>query len=126
DILEMYLNSVYWGQDATGGIAGVAEAARHYFGVPPESLSLAQAAMLTGIIPGPNILSPFRSPQLALHARHRVLGDLVEVGIIDTATAGRADRSPLGLHHVPPPPERFPAASSFVRDELARRLETGA
>ncbi len=125
-ILEMYLNSVYWGQDGGDGIAGIAEASRHYFGVPPDSLKLAQAAMLAGIIPGPNVLSPFRSPHLALRSRHRVLGDLVEVGIIDSATAGRADRSPLGLHHVDPPPERFPAASGFVRDELARRLENGA
>ena len=126
EILEMYLNSVYWGQDGGDGIAGVVEASRHYFGVPPDSLKLAQAALLAGIIPGPNALSPLRSPRLATRARHRVLMDLVEVGAIDSASAGAADRSRLALHHVPPPPNRFPAIGAFLRDELSRRLETGA
>ncbi len=126
EILEMYLNSVYWGQDGGDGVAGLAEASRHYFGVPAESLGLAQAALLTGIIPGPNALSPFRRPNLAKRTRHRVLMDMVELGRIDSAAAGAADRSPLGLHHQPPPADRFPAASGFIRDELARRLGAGA
>ena len=126
EILEMYLNSVYWGQDGGDGVAGVREAARHYFGALPESLTLAQAALLAGIIPGPNALSPFRSPRLATRARHRVLVDMVELGIVDSTAAGLADRSPLGLHYQPPPADRFPAASGFVRDELSRRLGAGA
>jgi penicillin-binding protein 1B len=126
EILEMYLNSVYWGQDGADGIGGIAEAARHYFGVPVEALTLPQAAMLAGIIPAPNTLSPFRNPELAKRSRRRVLKDLVEVGAITAAEAERANESPLVTRHVPPPANRFPAVAGFVGDELSHRLGGGA
>jgi penicillin-binding protein 1B len=125
-ILEMYLNSIYWGQDGSDGVAGIAEAARHYFGEPVDSLGLDEAATLAGIIPGPNALSPFRNPTLARRARNRVLGDLVAVGVIDSATAREARARPLRTRHAAPPFDRYPAFASLVRDEVARRISTAA
>ncbi len=54
DILEMYLNSVYYGE----GAFGIENAAQIYFGIPAKELSLSQSAMLIGIIPAPSAYSP--------------------------------------------------------------------
>ncbi len=125
-ILEMYLNSIYWGQDGSDGIAGIAEAARHYFGMPVDSLTLGQAALLAGIIPGPNTLSPFRSPGAARRARDGVLRDLVAVGTIDRATAAREAARAITTRYTAPAPERFAAFATLVRDELSRRVTPDA
>ncbi len=53
-ILDMYLNSAYFGQNAFG----VQDAARDYFGTTPDKLTLAQSAMLVGLLPAPNTYSP--------------------------------------------------------------------
>lgn len=54
EILEMYLNSVYYG----GNAFGIEEAARVYFGKAPKDLTLAESAMLVGLLPAPNVYSP--------------------------------------------------------------------
>lgn len=120
-ILEMYLNSVYWGQrEGGGGVAGVAEAARWYFGTPVESLDVGQAALLAGLIPAPNAFSPFHNPRLARARRDAVLNDMVATGVLDTATAARVRARPPAARQGPAQPERFPSFTSFVRDELRR------
>ncbi len=120
-ILEMYLNMVYWGRADGGGVAGIAEAARWYFDEPVDSLRLSEAAMLAGIIPGPNSSSPFRDPRKARERRNNVLEDMVAAGELDRATAERAKRLPLGAHRGPPPPEHFPSVASDVRQWLEER-----
>lgn len=60
-ILERYLNSVYWGH----GIVGVAGAAAAYFGKAPSQLDLNEAALLAGMLPGPERRTPFHSPAAA-------------------------------------------------------------
>ncbi len=126
EILEMYLNSVYWGQSDWGGVAGVAEAARWYFDAPPESLDVAQAALLAGVIPAPNAFSPFRNPRLALARRNAVLADMVATRALDPATATRLRREPLRARQGPPPPERFPSYVGYVRQYLADHLPRDA
>ena len=53
-ILEMYLNSVYFGENAFG----IEAAAKTYFGTTPDKLDLAQSAMLIGVLPAPSVYSP--------------------------------------------------------------------
>lgn len=125
-ILEMYLNSAYFGRDAYGGIAGVAEASWRFFGVSVESLSTAQAALLVGVIPAPNQYSPLRRPEQALRRRAAVLRAMVETGALDSASALAAGREPLGLRPRPPLKQRFPSFVSYVRQHLAPRLPKGA
>ncbi len=125
-ILEMYLNSVYFGRDAAGGIAGVAEASRRFFGVPVDSLTLDQAALLVGVIPAPNLYSPLRRPANALRRRDLVLRDMVGTGAIDAATAAAAAARPLRLDPVMPPEPRFPSFLGYVRQAMARQLPPGA
>jgi penicillin-binding protein 1B len=47
EILEAYLNEIYWGQNGTMGIFGVGEASRFYFGKRPQQLTLGESAILT-------------------------------------------------------------------------------
>ncbi len=126
EILEMYLNSVYWGQNGSGGVAGVAEAARWYFDAPVESLDVARSALLAGIIPAPNAYSPFRAPRLATMRRNAVLGDMAVTGVLDAATAARLRAAPLEARRGPPPPSRFPSYVGYVRQHLAEHLPRGA
>ncbi|HET7226454.1 MAG TPA: transglycosylase domain-containing protein [Candidatus Eisenbacteria bacterium] len=125
-ILEMYLNSAYFGQGAGGGIAGVEEAARWYFDMPVESLKVVEAATLVGMIPAPNVYSPFRSPRLARARRNAVLDDMVATGRLSAAAAARAKAWPLDARHGEPPTDRDPSYVAYVHDVLSRQLPPGA
>jgi penicillin-binding protein 1B len=126
DILEMYLNSVYWGQAEGFSVGGVAEAARWYFSTPVESLSVQQGAMLAGIIPAPNAVNPFEKPALALQRRNRVLYDMVESRRLKRAVADRVATLPLGLRRGPTPVERFPSYTGYVASALDQRFRKHA
>jgi membrane peptidoglycan carboxypeptidase len=121
-ILEMYLNSVYWGQAGNIGIGGVAEASRWYFDLPIDSLSLSEAATLAAIIPAPNLYDPFEHPDAVLERRNRVLVDLVEAGKLTAAQGARAKARPLDTRRGPLPVERFPSYVGYVRQVLDREL----
>lgn len=125
-ILEMYLNSVYWGQSGSSGVAGAAEAARWYFDAPVESLSVAQSALLAGIIPAPNAYSPFRNPRAAMRQRNRVLADMAGTGVLDARTAARLRGGPVVVRRGPAPPARFPGYVGYVRQYLDEHLPAGA
>src|SRR5207253_2767893 len=69
EILEMYLNHIYFGN----GARGIEAAARHYFGIPSSRLSLPQAALLAGLPKGPGLYDPRRNPRQARARRDLVL-----------------------------------------------------
>jgi len=121
-ILEMYLNSVYWGQAGTVGIGGVAEASRWYFDLPVDSLGLGEAATLAAIIPAPNLYDPFEHPDAALDHRNLVIEDLVQAGKLSPAQGAAASAPPLGVRRGPRPVERFPSYVGYVRDVVGRKL----
>jgi len=78
-ILEMYLNSVFFGENAFG----IEQAAKAYFGTTPDKLDLAQAAMLIGVLPAPSIYSPITgNPDYAKQRQETVLSRMVENGYI--------------------------------------------
>ncbi|MEB3328367.1 MAG: penicillin-binding protein 1A [Candidatus Sericytochromatia bacterium] len=77
-ILEMYLNQVYWGHNAYG----VEAAALNYFGKSSRKLSLAESAMLAGILRGPEFYSPYRNPKGAEKLRKLVLDRMRVAGFI--------------------------------------------
>ena len=85
-ILEAYLNSVYWGH----GLWGIAGASAVYFRKKPSELNLGEAALLAGILPAPEHLSPFRNPEAALRARASVLQRMIACGYITEAQGLRA------------------------------------
>ncbi|MEA5580125.1 transglycosylase domain-containing protein [Nodularia harveyana UHCC-0300] len=74
-ILEMYLNQVYWGHNNYG----VQTAARSYFEKSAEILTLGESAMMAGLIQAPEEFSPFASMTLAKRKQREVLGRMLEL-----------------------------------------------
>ncbi|MCW5716761.1 MAG: PBP1A family penicillin-binding protein [Bauldia sp.] len=86
DILEMYLNRVYFGAGATG----IDAAARRYFGKPATQLTLAEASTLAGILPAPARYAPDTNPDAARERQRLVLRSMVEEGYITQREADLA------------------------------------
>ncbi len=81
-ILEMYLNSVYFGENAFG----IEEAARVYYGKAPKDLTLPESAMLVGLLPAPNAYSPITgNAEYAKQRQTTVLTRMVANGYITDA-----------------------------------------
>ncbi len=73
EIMTLYLNHIYLGQDGPLSIAGVTAAAQHYFGKPLKTLSIGECAFLAGIIQRPSRYNPWRHSDAALDRRNLVL-----------------------------------------------------
>lgn len=80
EILQAYLNSVYYGHIDGVSLYGIGAAARAYFGRDARELDLNEASLLAGIIQGPNRLSPVRHPRRARERQELVLDRLQELG----------------------------------------------
>jgi len=79
EILTMYLNSVYYGENSFG----IEEAAKNYFNKSPADLTLAESAMLIGVLPAPTAYSPVSGdPTLAKERQTTVLSRMVKNGYI--------------------------------------------
>ena len=90
EILTLYLNRVYLG----AGAYGVEAAAQRYFGKPARDLSLAESALIAGLLKAPSRLAPTADLEAARARAAVVLGAMVDAGRIDAATAAAADRAP--------------------------------
>jgi membrane peptidoglycan carboxypeptidase len=89
EILERYLNIAYYG----AGAYGVEAAARHYFSTKASQLTLAQAAMLAGLVQNPDTHNPIRNPSAALDRRDVVLNRMVELKLITLDQAKEAKKT---------------------------------
>ena len=87
EILSRYLSGIYFGD----GRYGLRAASRHYFGVEPEALDLAQSAMLAGIIRAPSALAPTRHPDEARARMRQVLDAMAAQGRLAPARAGQVE-----------------------------------
>lgn len=83
EILEAYLNTVYLGQRGRAAILGVGAAAQSYWGKDARRLSLAESALLAGMIRAPNRYTPTEHPERARERRDFVLRQMRELGMID-------------------------------------------
>jgi penicillin-binding protein 1B len=95
EVLEMYLNEVYLGQEGSVAIHGVSEAARAFFGKPVYDLVPAEGAMLAGIIQAPSYFSPRRHPERAEQRRNVVLDKTLQRGMISPEQHEEAIHTPL-------------------------------
>jgi penicillin-binding protein 1A len=93
EILERYMNQVYFGQ----GAYGVEMAARVYFGKAVKSISLPEAALLAGLVRAPSLYTPYRNFPLAKERQEVVLGRMAALGYISTEEAANARRAPIAL-----------------------------
>lgn len=91
-ILDMYLNSAYFG----GSAFGIQDAAKQYFDTTPDQLTLAQSSMLIGLLPAPNAYSPVAGdPVKAVKSQKNVLRKMVTTGVITQAEADAAAATEL-------------------------------
>lgn len=119
EILERYLNIIYLG----AGAYGVDAAAHTYFGTSVDKLTLAQAAMLAGIVAAPSDYSPFSNLSLARDRERHVLDRMVESGYVTAAEANEAYDGPLGLVAEQSPGlqgYRYPYFTTYAIAELQR------
>ena len=93
EILELYLNQIYFGQ----GAYGVEAAARTYFGKDVDKLNLSECALLAGTPKSPNYYSPFNDVQAAKSRRNVVLDQMVKYGYIGRMEAQDAKNEELKL-----------------------------
>ena len=93
EILSCYLNRVYFG----AGYYGIEAAAEGYFGVHASELSLAQSALLAGVLKSPATYAPHLRPEASLGRRGVILDLMVEYGMITPEAAAKAKAEPLSL-----------------------------
>lgn len=95
EILDRYLNIAYFGS----GAYGTAAASQRYFGKPPAQLTLAESALLAGLVQSPDAYSPIDGDKNeALTRRSYVLDSMVATNAITAAQAAQAKAEPLTLH----------------------------
>lgn len=93
EVLEMYLNYVYFG----GGFYGIEAAARGYFGVPASELTAAQGAMLAGILKSPSKYAPHLNMKASTDRRNLVLRLMHEYGHLDARSYLEAKKEEVVL-----------------------------
>jgi 1A family penicillin-binding protein len=115
EILEMYLNQVYWGHNNYG----VQTAARSYFNKSAEYLTLGESAMMAGLIQAPEEFSPFASIKLAKQKQKEVLGRMIELGWISQKEYDDALKQPIKLGKI----RSFQgSASPYITNTVAQEL----
>lgn len=115
EILEMYLNQVYFGH----GAYGVEAAAQTYFGKPVHKLNLPQCAMLAAIAKAPGIYSPYNNPERCKERRDFFIKKLWKIGKISQEEYEKAINTPLGVIPRKPPKNEAP----YFVEKIRRYLE---
>ncbi len=96
-ILEFYLNRIYFGR----GYYGIRAASLGYFGKEPRDLTVQEAASLAALVKNPENYNPVKNAQLNLRWRNDVIGRMERLGMITSLEAQRIKSQPLELHPAP-------------------------
>ncbi len=118
EILAMYLNMVYYGNQAYGAAA----AAEVYFNKPLSELTPAESALLAGLPQSPVQYDPFRHPDRALERQRTVISLMQEAGFISEAEAAKLRAQPVLFHPYQRPNNRAPHFVDYVRSILVERF----
>lgn len=110
-ILEMYLNEIYFSQEGQVSVHGVQEAAQSFFAKDVTKLTLSEGALLAGLIKAPSSYSPRRNLKRATERRNLVLTEMRDQGFIDEKAYAAAVGEKITLG---PPPFRRKDAPFFV------------
>jgi 1A family penicillin-binding protein len=120
-VLELYLNRVYF----SGGVYGCENISQKLFGKPARAVSLAEAAMIAGLIRAPSALSPWQNPEGALSRSRVVLARMRELGFIQPAAERTALASPPAIRSwtvANDSPDAY--AKDYLRQQFRDRLGT--
>lgn len=114
EILQAYLNQVYFGE----GAYGIEAASQLYLGKRASELTISESALLAGLPRGPSIYSPYVDPDAALTRRSVVLANMVKQGYITQQQATVASSDPLQLSGK----KKRTVQASFFLDYIANEL----
>lgn len=117
-IMEMYLNTIYFGH----GAWGVDTAARTYFGKPSSEITLPEAAILAGLIAAPGRYSPLSNFESSKVRQKYVLDRLLTLGWLNEKERDEAFAAELEFKHVPNKVQEFNRAPYFVAHLLFNEL----
>lgn len=116
DILELYLNRVYFG----GGAYGIEAAAQRYFEKSARELTLAESALIAGLLKAPSKYSPASSPEEARARALVVLAAMREAGVISSQEEQTARQQPIKI--MSERPQKDWAGAEYVVDYVLERL----
>ncbi len=119
DILEAYLNTIYYGN----GCYGVEAASRAYFHKPASQLELGEAALLAGLPQRPAAYSPLSNPKEALDRRSEVLNRMIAVRKITPDEAKQAESKPVHVYRPRPQSQTNWKAPYFVAHVISKLRE---
>ncbi len=118
EILEKYLNTIYFGHNCFG----IRSAAEFYFGKSPDQLTVAESAILAGLVKSPNNYSPFKNPINCQRRKTSVLNAMLRNGNLSQAEKTQAEQAPLPTS--PCVSQKNAGFLHFVFDELSSLSET--
>ncbi len=119
-ILEAYLNEVYFGQKGSQGIYGVGEAAEFYFGKALRKLTLPESALLAGLIRAPNLYAPHKDTRRIHKRRDEVLRKMRSLGMISGEEYGEATAAPVEVRAFLPERNDAPYFVDYLVKELKK------
>jgi penicillin-binding protein 1A len=121
EILEFYLNVVYFGR----GTYGVASASQVYFGKPPADLTLGEVATLVALLKGPAFYDPVNHPDRAIARRNVVLSQMVKYDYITEAAAEEARNEPIQVKSADDLSTAgiAPHFVEYIRQQVAKKAE---
>ena len=114
EIIEMYLNIVFFGSNSYG----VQAASKRFFSKDVEELTVEECALLVGILKAQTLYNPLNNPERAIMRRNKVLGNLVEVGYISKTTYDSLAAIPLNLDPSSEKGKIAPYFTEYVRQQL--------
>ena len=119
EILEMYMNQIYFGQ----GAYGIQTAAKTYFNKDVNELTLTQCAILAGLPKSPNYYSPFNNLNEAKKRKNVVLDQMVKYGYVSAAEAEDAKNQDLGLSksHQSKEADEYASFIDYVSQQVAKK-----
>jgi penicillin-binding protein 1A len=119
EILELYLNHIYFG----GGAYGIEAASHYYFEKPASKLKLHEAALLAALPKAPTHYDPRTKAPRAKARRDLVLAQMTERGIVSAGDAAAAQRRRLGVTADPPAQRGTPPLGAYFVQMVRRELE---
>lgn len=122
ELIELYLNEVFLGQNGTLSVNGFGLASEFYFARPIDELTPDQIALLVAMIKGPSYYNPKRYPDRALERRDFILRQMISQDFISAAQYKQSAKSPLGLKNSVAKHGQYHGFMSLVRHELKTRF----
>jgi penicillin-binding protein 1A len=119
EILELYLNHIYFG----GGAYGIEAASRNYFNKPARRLTVSEAAVLAALPKSPTMYNPRRYVERARERRDLVLALMAEQGLIPEAEAAAARNRRLSVSREPGPRRGTEGTAQYFVEATRRILE---